>query len=103
MRSAAVLLFAASCVSTPARPQPAVLSGIETSPAEQPVDRMPRLPAIALHFDHALAPPHEDSVWVLTGRVTESIVSDARRGGLSSSNQSRRLAAQLQLDPEDPA
>lgn len=103
MRRAYVVfaLVATNCVTPPRRPSPAQLVEVSVDPPAVAHDRVSRMPTVTLVFDRAIEFPGPEAIWVLSGPPSPSIESEALRGALGTTHRSRRIDAEVTLDPTD--
>ncbi|MEI8256340.1 MAG: hypothetical protein WCJ30_11770, partial [Deltaproteobacteria bacterium] len=95
--------IASSCFRPAPRPAPLPLQILEIRVEPYaPRDRVSRIPTFEIRVDREIAPVGEDSAWLIAGQPTDSLRAEAARGVLSTTDQARRIEADVSLDASDP-
>ncbi len=100
---ALLLLVSVGCLDLepPANTNPPQITSLRANSGS--LDAVPRVPAITLQFDRAMAPPEPSSVMLFREPTSAALVADARDGVVSIGRLANRVSLRVLPDPAQPS
>lgn len=100
---ALLLLVSVGCLDLepPANTNPPQITSLRANAGS--LDAVPRVPAITLQFDRAMAPPEPSSVMLFREPNSSALVADARDGVVSLGRLANRVSLRVLPDPAQPS